>query len=157
VEVGAIEWQRRYAGNGLALNAYRAIIDRIRAARELTEGDIISLAVIVKRTMLAEALQLIDNKQVVRCTSQPSNRVYYRVKGKSEMQYICVANFCSCPYFVYNAVSKEAVCCKHLLAVEIASALDACIEDEVEDHMYAVEVGLATTVVQAKPEKQREE
>lgn len=81
------------------------------------------------------AFDLVDRSSVTHFTC-PSGRELYRVKGSSFKSYTCFSSssYCNCPSFVYAVLVKEdSLVCKHTLAVQLATAMNRCREQEVSD------------------------
>ncbi|KAL5483709.1 hypothetical protein EMCRGX_G020116 [Ephydatia muelleri] len=81
------------------------------------------------------AFDLVDRSSVTHFTC-PSGRELYRVKGSSFRSYTCFSSssYCNCPSFVYAVLVKEdSLVCKHTLAVQLATAMNRCREQEVSD------------------------
>ncbi|KAI8499229.1 Zinc finger SWIM domain-containing protein 7 [Branchiostoma belcheri] len=63
-------------------------------------------------------------------------RHLYLVVGSSGRLYTCLPSglYCPCTYFTYAALMKgEALVCKHVLAVQLSQAMEACQELNVSD------------------------
>ncbi|NXP88153.1 ZSWM7 protein, partial [Passerina amoena] len=76
------------------------------------------------------ALDLVDQRSVTRLRS-PSGRILYQVLGSSGKLYTCYSSchFCTCPAFGFSVLQKsESLLCKHILAVYLSQALEACQE-----------------------------
>ncbi|XP_078669842.1 zinc finger SWIM domain-containing protein 7-like [Branchiostoma floridae x Branchiostoma belcheri] len=97
--------------------------------------DLLSALQDVFGTSLLSALDIVDRKGVTHVSS-PSGRHLYLVVGSSGRLYTCLPSglYCPCTYFTYAALMKwEALVCKHVLAVQLSQAMEACQELNVSD------------------------
>ena len=67
---------------------------------------------------LGAALEILDKGWVSKVRTE-SNRELFIVKGKSESQYVVIADFCPCQYFASSVATGEVHWCKHLIAVQL--------------------------------------
>ena len=79
------------------------------------------------RRILESAVDILDeSEQFIHhygTTSLPQ-RHFWTVKGSQGNEYICLQNFCPCPYFLQHARMRPGrTFCKHLLAIRIYSAM----------------------------------
>ncbi|XP_065830416.1 zinc finger SWIM domain-containing protein 7-like [Oscarella lobularis] len=84
---------------------------------------------------LVYALDLVDKKSVTKYTC-PSGRSTFKVVGSSGDVYTCLlnSNYCTCPSYVYTVlVKRDVLMCKHVLAMHLSVALDACTAREISD------------------------
>jgi predicted nucleic acid-binding Zn finger protein len=80
------------------------------------------------RKLLESAIEIIDDKDnaMKRFISSTSpNRQFWKVKGSSNQEYLCLARYCPCPsYFQQARLLLPRPFCKHLLAITISRALN---------------------------------
>eukprot|EP00118_Oscarella_pearsei_P010330 m.62988 g.62988 ORF g.62988 m.62988 type:complete len:136 (+) comp35126_c0_seq3:75-482(+) len=103
-------------------------------SRSLSDNLLSSLNCVFGQCLLY-ALDLVDKKAVTkyRC---PSGRTTFKVTGSSGVNYLCLAssNYCTCPSYVYTVlVKREALMCKHVLAMHLCCALDSSVVHEISD------------------------
>eukprot|EP00118_Oscarella_pearsei_P010331 m.62991 g.62991 ORF g.62991 m.62991 type:complete len:153 (+) comp35126_c0_seq6:75-533(+) len=120
-------------------------------SRSLSDNLLSSLNCVFGQCLLY-ALDLVDKKAVTkyRC---PSGRTTFKVTGSSGVNYLCLAssNYCTCPSYVYTGVAlvgklpscceclfvvlvkREALMCKHVLAMHLCCALDSSVVHEISD------------------------
>ena len=109
-----------------------------KGERQLS-NDLMSALQFIFQQPLLSAFDLIDRNAVSRFVC-PAKRELYRVQGSGGRVYTCFvsSNYCSCPSFVYTVLVKEdSLMCKHMLAVQLARAMDACHEVSVSDEEFA--------------------
>ncbi|XP_065054984.1 zinc finger SWIM domain-containing protein 7-like [Rhopilema esculentum] len=108
-------------------------------------------------TMLVHSLDLVDRKFITKFLT-PAKREFFQVKGSSGIPYCCFpsCSYCSCPSYLYTVLlKKEAMLCKHLLAMELAIALDDFITREISDEEFVAYVAYETESPVKKEEKSR--
>jgi len=117
------------------------LFSEVRLAKEqhgrLTD-EILSALHFVFHQPLLHALDLIDQKNVIKLTT-PSGRSLYQVVGSSNQVYNCLitGEFCTCPSYTFTVLVKmESLMCKHLLAVHLAEALGECRNRDISDEDF---------------------
>ena len=114
------------------------VFQKIRLSKELSDS---SLKVIINicGDLTVPALSIVDNEKSIKRVSSPSGRSVFQVTGSNDNVYTCLKDeiYCNCISFQNSVIMKAShVFCKHLLAVNIASALgnveqlsesDACL------------------------------
>ncbi len=89
---------------------------------------------------LLHALDLVDKNHVM-CFVCPAGRELFQVQASAGKRvYTCLvsSNYCNCPSFVYSVVLKEdALMCKHLLAVQLARAMDRVETKDISGEEFA--------------------
>ena len=101
--------------------------EREESGKGCLSDDLMSALQFVFHQPLLQALDLLDRNSVSRFVC-PAKRELYRVQGSAGRTYTCLvsSNYCSCPSFVYTVLVKEdSLMCKHMLAVQLARAMDA--------------------------------
>jgi len=113
--------------------------EREESGKGCLSDDLMSALQFVFHQPLLQALDLLDRNSVSRFVC-PAKRELYRVQGSAGRTYTCLvsSNYCSCPSFVYTVLVKEdSLMCKHMLAVQLARAMDAYQEVSVSDKEFA--------------------
>lgn len=113
------------------------ICDELRTKGELSSKESLkSLKHFRKR--YDNAINLVDKKRIKKYIFKPSRRILWVVEGrKKEYQIFPETNFCSCDDYYFRVMKFEKDLCYHLVAQNIAEALDKFITIEMSDSEYA--------------------
>ena len=130
------------------------VLDRVSKARTL-DTELYHLLVTLFPTVLAPALEILDNGRITKLVCYQSKRHFYKVKEqqqtsrKSDLDgdtFDVVNDYCFCYFYARECLSPSetgsAALCKHILAVKLAEALSnsdssIVIVKEIEDRDYA--------------------
>ena len=113
--------------------------EREERGERCLSDDLMSALQFVFHQPLLQAFDLLDRNSVSRFVC-PARRELYRVQGSTGRTYTCLvsSNYCSCPSFVYTVLVKEdSLMCKHMLAVQLARAMDACQVVSISNEEFA--------------------
>ena len=122
--------------NSSELDKLKDICRRARIKREITRENMnqLSEAFGSRFDKAWEALNALRAKKYV---FQPSGRIVWTVLGKKrEYLLFTIAEFCSCNDFFFRVMDGEAQICYHLIAQNLAEALDRFERIEKKDESY---------------------
>ncbi|XP_063842832.1 zinc finger SWIM domain-containing protein 7-like [Scylla paramamosain] len=111
-----------------------------RAAGRVS-NDVLQSLHILHGQSLMNALDLIDNKKVMKVVGN-SGRWVYQVTGSSGTPYICLPHsiFCQCMAFKFAVLKRrERPLCKHVLASRLATEMGEVEEKTVSDE-YVMDI-----------------
>jgi predicted nucleic acid-binding Zn finger protein len=119
-------------------------------ARSITMSDVCMLALhSIFQQNLVPALELVERGGVTKYSCRVGGggvtRELYRVQGSSGNQYLCFtsSSYCSCPSYAYHVlVRRDALLCKHQLAVRLATAMGRCDQVQVSGEEWADLAGM---------------
>ncbi|KAK7259896.1 hypothetical protein RIF29_25511 [Crotalaria pallida] len=127
--------------SGTSISVAEATLKEIESAHAVNDDQLWTLHFIFGKNFEG-ATRIVDQRGIKRITAEPSGRVIFQVTGESRRkdQYVCFPeNFCACYSFFYDVVNRgEQLCCKHQIAVRLATSLGACIEVKVSDEELAL-------------------
>ena len=85
-----------------------------------------------------QALDLVTGGKVSRFNFSPSGRVVWIVSGrKGEYQVLPEGLFCTCDDYYFRVMGHKKQLCYHLIAQQLAEAMDKHQEDSLRDADYA--------------------
>lgn len=94
--------------------------------KDISSSHLAALNCLFPDHILEAALDLVDVGGVTSHALNSTPREVFTVEGGSGRRYLCfkTSSYCSCPSFTYNVlVKRDALLCKHQLAVRLASVL----------------------------------
>lgn len=104
--------------------------------------------------LLDHCMDVIDSatacqKSIRKLISNTTGRSFWKVPSTNtnksmqrQNEYICTSSYCSCKSFTELAkgISDDGLICKHLLAVQVATALGLIEEEAISDDKFANEL-----------------
>eukprot|EP00112_Aurelia_sp_Birch-Aquarium-sp1_P011163 Seg2351.7 transcript_id=Seg2351.7/GoldUCD/mRNA.D3Y31 product="Zinc finger SWIM domain-containing protein 7" protein_id=Seg2351.7/GoldUCD/D3Y31 len=128
-----------------AKQLFKLVADDAKKHEKLTDEMMSALHCVFPTTLL-HAVDLIDRKFITKFVT-PSKREIYQVKGSSGVPYFCFASsdYCTCPSYLYTVLLKrEALMCKHLLAMHLAISMNNFAVREISDEDYVAYIAYET-------------
>ena len=109
---------------------------RAKIKREITREDMNQLSEALG-PRFDKAWEALIKLRVKKYVFQPSGRIVWVVLGK-EREYLLfpIAEFCSCNDFFFRVMDGEAQICYHLIAQNLAEALEKFEKIEKNDESY---------------------
>ena len=89
------------------------------------------------------AAEILDHRTIIRCVARESRREFYQIDTSAKKSHCLLPGFCSCASFCFQVAAKpEALVCKHLLAVQLASATSQLVDRTLDDAEWASQLSL---------------
>mmetsp|Transcript_136216 Transcript_136216/g.240762 ORF Transcript_136216/g.240762 Transcript_136216/m.240762 type:complete len:160 (-) Transcript_136216:38-517(-) len=101
--------------------------DDVTSAARVPEAALAGLAALLPDSVVQQALHIVDAGSIA-CVQSRRGRRMYEVRGK-RFKHIVLPHgaYCSCPYFSRRVLEAGELCCKHWLAVQLATRCGAGI------------------------------
>lgn len=115
----------------------REVSQQLRRTHALTEEQKQTLSRVFQKR-LPQALALVEARKITKYHFKPSGRTIWVVKGrKGEYQVMPESMFCTCDDYYFRVMDNKKQLCYHLVAQQIAEAIDKFGELNLADSKYA--------------------